>query len=848
MEFNQAELQTHCSRNLNKDCLGFQPLFNHEENDESEELLGFEYSESESKTSRLIKKSLIKISSPFYKYWEFIGIILSIYSCVVIPFTTAFYENKSITLIIVDTIIDFFFTIDFILKFFTSYKDKKGQEIFNWKKIWRNYLKKKFWVDVVSTFPIDKLLFLLGNKHGPSITIINLLKILRLRRISFMSKSKASLLLRLGFVITNFLLVVHIAGCVWFIVVRENERWIPYQDVEKGYTELYSYSLWRKYITNLFEGIWLIFGQEVVPSTYEEIWAACILIILGMVITSYLFGEILMFTSRLGIKYERRKKALDMSISVINRMKTSKSIKKKVLDFITNIYPTLSSQVEFERLCHYISPLLQKEVLKCIYQPMLTKNFLFLDDPKLSDFIINRVNYTFYQPEEEIITEGTRAADFYILVNGVCAVFVKLKNHKKTKVCSINEGMQFGEIGLLYKTYRTATVVSHGFSTVAHLGKDEFRILTNAFPYIIDELKCRIKEYKDPWKSYIQSIFTQSEIFESLPSEIFDDTVYKMKVLKIYSGEYLFKSGEYMKGVYALASGTLKLSIMLNENRQSHYKDIGTSQSVMETENQENEKVVMNIRVAKGQTIKAEVVPIMTEGSEDDSKILSSDHLLEVEIALMNQGTLIYPNLGIHKNQIHKLHCKAVENSTVYLLDHDMIKHFTKESSSFRKATEQVPDKNYVDILSYEGFSNYIRFLWRKSITRTILRCREIREKKNKSLKKMLEKLKAIISCQQAGNYNLAEDILKDVVSYKYIRKNGDLDSASLYSGCLPLSHPILVSFNKATDNNSKESLLHQCSSLKKDIISNIPNIQTCKQRVLNSIGLMTTLLEILKK
>jgi hypothetical protein len=55
-------------------------------------------------------------------------------------------------------IIDFFFFLDILVNFRTTFIDQKtGDEVFNGKKIARNYIKSRFWIDFLATIPFDKV-------------------------------------------------------------------------------------------------------------------------------------------------------------------------------------------------------------------------------------------------------------------------------------------------------------------------------------------------------------------------------------------------------------------------------------------------------------------------------------------------------------------------------------------------------------------------------------------------------------------------------------------------------------------------------------------------------------------
>ena len=112
----------------------------------------------------------------------------------------------------------------------------------------------------------------------------------------------------------------------------------------------------------------------------------------------------------------------------------------------------------------------------------------------------------------------------------------------------------------------------------------------------------------------------------------------------------------------------------------------------------------------------------------------------------------------------------------------------------------------------------------------------------------MVGKIKAVIACEKSGNHKLAEDIMQNIVPHNFITSDGQLDSAIMYDGALPLSHPIMKSFETNIGINSKNSLIKHCKLLGKELSSELPKIQVCRQKISNSIGLIDTFLEQLKK
>lgn len=783
-----------------------------------------------------LKSSYPRVLNPktcFKKTWDYTGVVLSLYSCLVIPFFIAFYLKRPLIYTILDLIIDIYFSIDLILNFFSSRINNSGLELKNLKSICKAYLKSLFIVDLVSCFPIDKILYLFYPVTNPGIIIVEMLKILRMHRVSVISRNRLKIFNRALQIFIYLGVLLHVIGCIWYIIVRQDKDWIPYQDLEMHKTSLYDSALWSKYVVCLYEGIWLIFGQEIAPRSLLEIWGACFALTLGMVITSYLFGEMLMIISRLGLKYKIRRKALDFCLDVTNKIKLSPDLKKSILDYTTNVYPTLSSQAEFDRLFKYLSPGLQSSILKHIYRPIFNSNELFEHDLPLSEYLMSRVRYQFYLPEEEIVTEGTRSNDFYILASGVCTVFIKTRAFKKVHLGFINEGKHFGEIGLIYKTYRTASVVSHVYSTVAHLTKSEFRTLSTAFPYIIDKLKEQVLSYNDPWNTFVVNSLTQSAALDSLPAAVIQELVYKMKIMKIPAGGYLFKRGEHINGIYLITSGTFHLTTSLNSS-YSNNMQIDTNES----NDFEGREIQLTLINDKSKKVKAEVIPVLSEESEQ-AEISNSS---ELDLGLIGQGTLVYSYTGLKRGILHRLDCKAKENSSVYWIDCEMIRHLGKEFEGFKKVAESQVQANFFDFLNSDDSVDNARFRFKCAVAKVIFLNRERKQAKQEKFKEMLNLLRAVVACQNAGNNHLAEMVMKGKIKYSYITADGHLDTAFMYKGSLPNSHRVIKTFDDVLSDSHKSSLVKQSNSLKSEILALAPKVKMTRDRIGNCVNLMNTL------
>ena len=84
--------------------------------------------------------------------------------------------------------------------------------------------------------------------------------------------------------------------------------------------------------------------------------------------------------------------------------------------------------------------------------------------------MVRKLGTCFAVPEEEIIIQDEPGNDMFFLSNGDCAVNIKDeqgRDHISVKL--LITGDHFGEIALIYKCRRSATVVSRNYNTMARL-------------------------------------------------------------------------------------------------------------------------------------------------------------------------------------------------------------------------------------------------------------------------------------------------------------------------------------------------------------------------------------------
>lgn len=136
--------------------------------------------------TRSIPRCVILHYSPFKAVWDWITLLLVVYTAFSTPYITAFllhddyskakrnlnpslrsYNARANTvdpLVIVDVIIDLMFLIDILINFRTTFLFN-GDVISDPQKIAANYIKSWFLVDALAAIPFDLLLFGTGTSN-----------------------------------------------------------------------------------------------------------------------------------------------------------------------------------------------------------------------------------------------------------------------------------------------------------------------------------------------------------------------------------------------------------------------------------------------------------------------------------------------------------------------------------------------------------------------------------------------------------------------------------------------------------------------------------------------------------
>ena len=165
---------------------------------------------------------VLRSTGDFRVRWDLMIMCFAIWNAWNVPYSVSFDEDfdEMLSILVLNSLIDFLFFIDIILNFRTSFFDmESGEEILNKKEITKHYLKSgKFFIDLLSALPFDILLSICVQERLSSLKALGLLKMIRISRlnrfISYMRAREDTKLSMKLVTLTLFLLIyVHFIGC-----------------------------------------------------------------------------------------------------------------------------------------------------------------------------------------------------------------------------------------------------------------------------------------------------------------------------------------------------------------------------------------------------------------------------------------------------------------------------------------------------------------------------------------------------------------------------------------------------------------------------------------------------------
>ncbi|XP_025420254.1 potassium/sodium hyperpolarization-activated cyclic nucleotide-gated channel 1 isoform X2 [Sipha flava] len=270
---------------------------------------------------RLRQRSLgvwvIHPCSKFRFYWDLCMLLLLVANLIILPVGISFFNDDFDTRwITFNCLSDTIFLVDIIVNFRTGIlqTDNSEQVILEPNLIARNYLRSWFFLDLISSLPLDYLFLMFNQDVGEGIQILHagralrilrlakLLSLVRLLRLSRLVRyvnqweevyflNMASVFMRIFNLICMMLLIGHWSGCLQFLVPSLQgfpvNSWVSINELQDAnWAEQYSWSLFKAMSHMLCIG----YGRFP-PQSLTDMWLTMLSMISGATCYALFLGH-----------------------------------------------------------------------------------------------------------------------------------------------------------------------------------------------------------------------------------------------------------------------------------------------------------------------------------------------------------------------------------------------------------------------------------------------------------------------------------------------------------------------------------------------------------------------------
>ncbi|XP_041830049.1 potassium voltage-gated channel subfamily H member 6 [Melanotaenia boesemani] len=264
--------------------------------------------------------------SPFKAFWDWIILLLVLYTAVFTPYSAAFLldEHGDLRqrrcgytcnpLNVADLMVDVLFIVDIVINLRTTYVDQNDEVVIQPSRIAKHYIKGWFPIDLFAAIPFDLLVFRSGSDEMATLTSLlktaRLLRLVRVaRKLDRYSEYGAAVLFLL---MCTFVLIAHWLACIWYAIgfverPYTETGWLDNlaEQLGKTYNDSDSTSgpsVKDKYVTALYFTLSSLtsvgFGNVSPNTNSEKIFSICVMVI-GSLMYASIFGNVSAIIQRL---------------------------------------------------------------------------------------------------------------------------------------------------------------------------------------------------------------------------------------------------------------------------------------------------------------------------------------------------------------------------------------------------------------------------------------------------------------------------------------------------------------------------------------------------------------------
>jgi hypothetical protein len=403
-----------------------------------------------------------KNKSDFFFYWDAWILLLITYTAIEVPLNfLPQYTPQASLYYVLNGIVSLFFIIDLYVRA----KDPKtttGQ-----------YLRGWFVVDLLPAIPFELLLIFGGSGFTMPVvlTLFRVVKVLRVASFKPLWEYRINVnpgVIRLGFFFYYLMLSMHWISCGW-IKMR-----VPEVGATLTNTYLNAFYWCVTTITTIGYG-------DITPdhSRNIELLYTMAIQLLGAGAYGYIIANIATLLTNIDVAKTRHRERVDRVDNFMKSKKLPKVLQERVHHYYNYLWKSRQGYDDATILAelpdsfkYEFASLLNREILKKV--PVFKGA-----DPILLREIAVCLRPCIYTPSDAICTFGEIGDKMYFINKGIVEV---TSQDGREVYATLKDGDFFGELALLLKQPRNATIRAVGYCDLYSLSKDSFDLAISNYP------------------------------------------------------------------------------------------------------------------------------------------------------------------------------------------------------------------------------------------------------------------------------------------------------------------------------------------------------------------------------
>ncbi|XP_019772081.1 potassium/sodium hyperpolarization-activated cyclic nucleotide-gated channel 2 isoform X7 [Dendroctonus ponderosae] len=464
--------------------------------------------------------------SSFRFYWDLCMLLLLVANLIILPVAISFFnDDLSTRWIAFNCLSDTIFLIDIVVNFRTGImqQDNAEQVILDPKLIARHYLRTWFFLDLISSIPLDYI-FLIFNQFqdygdsfqflhaGRALRILRLAKLLSLVRLLRLSRlvryvsqweevyflNMASVFMRIFNLICMMLLIGHWSGCLQFLVPMLQafpaNSWVAINELQEAYwLEQYSWALFKAMSHMLCIG----YGRFP-PQSLTDMWLTMLSMISGATCYALFLGHATNLIQSLDSSRRQYREKVKQVEEYMAYRKLPREMRQRITEYFEHRYQ--GKFFDEEIILGELSEKLREDVINYNCRSLVASVPFFANaDSNFVSDVVTKLKYEVFQPGDIIIKEGTIGTKMYFIQEGI--VDIVMANGEVAT--SLSDGSYFGEICLLTNARRVASVRAETYCNLFSLSVDHFNAVLDQYPLMRRTMESVAAERSVRWLNKI---------------------------------------------------------------------------------------------------------------------------------------------------------------------------------------------------------------------------------------------------------------------------------------------------------------------------------------------------------